>query len=427
MRIAVVCANGGRVGGTESYLGEMVDWLVRLGHDVAMWYEVEAAAKQERVAPLSSIPQSCVAARGVRGALADIAAWGPDVISAHGLYDRRLEWGLLRIAPVVLRVHNYYGTCISGAKTWMFPRPRPCHRRFGLACVAYYYPRRCGGWSAATMASDLVRQWYRRRFARRCAAVVANSEHMAREFIANGVSRDRVCTLPPPGAHLHAVAAEPEDVAGTAGEYRLLFLGRLVTLKGGDLLLASLPAVRVALGRPIRVTFAGNGPARDAWEKQAKRVQSEVDGVTVEFVGWADDEQREALWKTSHLLVVPSVWPEPFGLVGLEAARHAIPAAAFDVGGISEWLTDGVNGRLARGRRPLASHLADAIVGCLRDDSEYRRLRQGALESLSRFDPVRYAHSLVDIFHRVAATRTAPPYADGGPAQTPACEMSSTR
>src|SRR2546422_6964819 len=33
MRIAVVCANGGRVGGTESYLGEMVDWLVRLGHD----------------------------------------------------------------------------------------------------------------------------------------------------------------------------------------------------------------------------------------------------------------------------------------------------------------------------------------------------------------------------------------------------------
>ena len=109
------------------------------------------------------------------------------------------------------------------------------------------------------MVSDLVRQWYRRRFARRCAAVVTNSEHMAREFIANGVSRDRVCTLPPPSAHLHAVAAEPEDVAGAAGEYRLLFLGRLVTLKGGDLLLASLPVVRGALGRPIRVTFAGNG------------------------------------------------------------------------------------------------------------------------------------------------------------------------
>ena len=156
-------------------------------------------------------------------------------------------------------------------------------------------------------------------------------------------------------------------------------------------------------------------------------MQSEVEGVTVEFVGWVDGQQREALWKTFHLLVVPSVWPEPFGLVGLEAGRHAIPVAAFDVGGIAEWLTDGVNGRLARGRRPVASHLADAIVGCLRDDSEYRRLRQGALESLSRFDPVRYAHKLVDIFRRAAATRTARPCGDGAPAQTMPCEMSSTR
>ena len=140
------------------------------------------------------------------------------------------------------------------------------------------------------MASDLLRQWYRRRFLRRCAAVLVTSEHMAREFIAHGVSRDRVYTLPPPAARLHGGAAEMADVGGKEGEYRLLFLGRLVTLKGGDLLLASLGAVRAALGRPIRVTFAGNGPRRHAWEEQAKKVQSEVDGVAVEFVGWADGE-----------------------------------------------------------------------------------------------------------------------------------------
>lgn len=404
MRIAVVCANGGRVGGTESYLAEMVHWVVRLGHDVAMWYEVDVAGEQERVAPLSSVPQACIAIRGPRQTLTDIERWGPDVISAHGLQDRRLEWGLLRIAPVVLRAHNYHGTCISGAKTWMFPEPRPCQRRFGLACVAYYYPRRCGGWSVATLASDFLRQWHRRRFVRRCAAVVANSGHIAREFVANGVSRDRVHTLPPPGARLCGAAADIGEVGGAEGEYRLLFLGRLVSLKGGDVLLASLEAVRAALGRRIRVTFAGSGPARRAWEEHAKKVQSEVDGVVVEFVGWADGEKREALWKTSHLLVVPSVWPEPFGLVGLEAARHAMPAVAFDVGGISEWLTDGVNGRLARGSRALASHLAEAIIECLRDESEYRRLRRGALDSLSRFDPERYGHRLVEILQRAVAT-----------------------
>jgi len=133
--------------------------------------------------------------------------------------------------------------------------------------------------------------------------------------------------------------------------------------------------------------------------------------VTVEFVGWADGQMREALWKTSHLLVVPSVWPEPFGLVRPRSRTPCVPAAAFDVGGISEWLTDDVNGRLARGRRPLASDLADADRGVPTQRLEYRRLRQGALESLSRFDPVRYAHSLV-ISSSAAATGQHAPRGD---------------
>jgi len=129
------------------------------------------------------------------------------------------------------------------------------------------------------MASDLVRQWYRRRFVRRCAAVVD-------EFRAHGSRIHRQRREPRPrlhashrrGAHRHAVAVEPEDVAGTAGEFRLLFLGRLVTLKGGDLLLASLPAVREAWAGRFASRSPATEPARDAWEEQAKKVQSEVDG-----------------------------------------------------------------------------------------------------------------------------------------------------
>ena len=68
----------------------------------------------------------------------------------------------------------------------------------------------------------------------------------------------------------------------------------------------------------------------------------------------------------ADLLVVPSLWPEPFGLVGLEAARHRLPVAAFAVGGIPDWLRPGVNGYLAPGDPPTPGGLADAIIACLR-------------------------------------------------------------
>ena len=55
---------------------------------------------------------------------------------------------------------------------------------------------------------------------------------------------------------------------------------------------------------------------------------------------------RAALFARASLVAIPSLWPEPFGLVGLEAAQFGVPAVAFDVGGIGEWLTDGGNGIL---------------------------------------------------------------------------------
>ena len=87
----------------------------------------------------------------------------------------------------------------------------------------------------------------------------------------------------------------------------------------------------------------------------------------------------------SDLLVVPSLWPEPFGLVGPEAGHSGLPAAAFDVGGIADWLKDGVNGYLAPGDPPSSEGLAKAITRCLSDPANYQCLRQGAIESARHF------------------------------------------
>jgi glycosyltransferase involved in cell wall biosynthesis len=64
--------------------------------------------------------------------------------------------------------------------------------------------------------------------------------------------------------------------------------------------------------------------------------------------------------------VFPSLWPEPYGLAGLEALAAGLPIAAFGSGAVGEWLRDGIDGALAPADPPSPAGLAQAIVKCVR-------------------------------------------------------------
>ena len=66
----------------------------------------------------------------------------------------------------------------------------------------------------------------------------------------------------------------------------------------------------------------------------------------VEFIGYRSHEELQRYFQRATVGVVPSVWPEPFGMVGLEFMHHQLPVIAFNSGGISDWLKDGHNGFL---------------------------------------------------------------------------------
>ena len=73
--------------------------------------------------------------------------------------------------------------------------------------------------------------------------------------------------------------------------------------------------------------------------------------------------RRSNAWLArASVAALPSSWPEPFGLVGLEAAALGVPTVAFDVGGISEWLRHDVNGVAVPGP-PSAEPLGEALRG----------------------------------------------------------------
>jgi glycosyltransferase involved in cell wall biosynthesis len=408
MRVAVANWHSRVVGGAESYIKGVVTALESAGIELAMLSERESAPGRERIELSAGAPTWCVSDIGEQAALAAMREWRPDIVYVHLIESTALEARLLEIAPAVLFAHSYHGMCISGEKTFKFPDVRPCGLPFGWKCLLHFYPNRCGGLSPITMWQDYLKQSERHSMLPKYSAIATASEYLRRQLIANGVKPERVHKLAMPVSATFAEPGSHPVASRTDDTKRIIFVGRMGLLKGTGILLDSMPAVAAALNSKVNLTFIGDGPGRTAWEEKARGVEARDARISIEMAGWKKPEEIRAMLAEADLLVVPSVWPETFGLVGPEAGRLGVPAAAFDVGGIPEWLVDGVNGELAPGNPPTAQGLADAIVRCLRDPAVHKRLRAGALEISQRFDTRLHVQSLITIFRQVTRPELLP-------------------
>ena len=187
--------------------------------------------------------------------------------------------------------------------------------------------------------------------------------------------------------------------------WRMIFVGRMERLKGGRVLLDALPGAHALIGRPLHVSLAGDGSERGAWEAAAAALHAANPEITIEFHGWLMGAEFDRLIVSTHLVVVPSLWPEPFGKAGLEAGLHGIPSAAFAVGGIPEWLQHGINGHLAPGDPPTVEGLSKAIAACLSDPDHYRDLCHGAQRIANEFNLDNHLDQLLTVFREIIARK----------------------
>jgi glycosyltransferase involved in cell wall biosynthesis len=416
VKIAAVTSYHARVGGAETYLDTVIPALAAAGHQIAFLSELDSPPSIQRIRLPATAPAWCASEIGWPQALAALEGWRPDVIYVHSMNDLPAAARIVESAPAVLFAHGYYGTCISGNKMFSAPRPRPCARRFGWRCLIQYYPHRCGGLSPVRMWNDYRKHSARLGLMDRYAAILTASAHMRAEFIRHGCPPQRVHALRLPLVHgrlPRSCGTAPAPVMPAENrELRLLYVGRMTRVKGGPIMLDALALAAASLGRPLKATVVGDGPDRVQWEQQSRRTQAANTNLKIEFSGLLNSASLDQLMLDSDLLVMPSIWPEPFGLVGPEAGLRGLPAAAFDVGGIPEWLSDGINGRLAPGDPPSAAGLARAIVECMRDPRELARLRKGAQELASRFGLDAHLNDLLAILTEATglqpAARTPP-------------------
>ena len=174
----------------------------------------------------------------------------------------------------------------------------------------------------------------------------------------------------------------------------LLCIGRMHMIKGFDVAIRAFAHLSNR-GINARLTIAGNGPEKKKLEYLARDL-----GVAgqVEFTGWVLPDCVPSLINTATMVLMPSRWPEPFGLVALQAAQMGRPIISSAIGGLPEIVEHGLTGLLVG---PDDEHsLADAIQDLLSDAPRAKRLGENARQrAREKFD----FGAFVDAYERIFA------------------------
>lgn len=169
----------------------------------------------------------------------------------------------------------------------------------------------------------------------------------------------------------------------------LLFVGRLVSVKGADLALNALAQLH-SDGRTTILTICGDGPERQALEQQARELDVEK---YVHFAGWSTPEALVQRYARAEIVLMPSRY-EPFGIVALEAIAAGCPVVASRTGGLPEAV--GPCGVLVPPDDP------EALVHGIKQAAARREvLLQPREAHLKQFAIETIAERYLDVFHSV--------------------------
>lgn len=167
------------------------------------------------------------------------------------------------------------------------------------------------------------------------------------------------------------------------------FVGRISPEKRVDRAIA----IAQACGCPLRIAAKIDVVDRPYFEREIAPLLA---SPLVEFVGEIDDRQKNDLMGGARALLFPIDWPEPFGLVMIEALACGVPVIAFRAGSVPEVIDHGVTGFIVES-------IEEAIAAARQVDTIDRGACRAAFER--RFSAARMARDYVSIYERLIALR----------------------
>ncbi len=320
------------------------------------------------------------AVRALRRAL---QSFNPDVVHVRMFLNQLspLILPLLRGRRALLHVGNHQTICPIDTK--VLPDGTPCTYRAGVACF------RQGCVSVAGLVRTQLQLPTWRRHRQVFQRIVANSHALADTLRADGVPVDMVIWNGTQPAAVRPPLGGPPTVA---------YAGRLMPLKGVDILLHAMTIVRQRLPE-ARLVIVGNGPDRGRIESLVHELRL---GAWVAMHDHAERAHLDALLGSAWVQAQPSRYREPFANITAETMMRGTALVATSTGGTPEIVRDGITGYLVKPGDPHA--LADRLLAVLSDRDRAERMgaagREVALAELT-------TGRMIDRFEQIYGELTA--------------------
>ncbi len=372
-------------GGEDRVVDQEAEALVDAGHRVERFERCSDEIAQRSAVRRAFVPGEVVwsdAAR--RGLTRMLRAYRPEVVHVHNTFPLLSPSVLFACraerVPVVATLHNYRLVCPSGN---LFRDGAVCHDCVGRLPLSGIVHRcyRDSALATVPLAAGVV--VHRRTWQRMVSAYIVLSEAQ-RERMAEALPAERLFVKGNFARPSPPRTGPPEDV--------VVYAGRLTAEKGVDLLMQAWDLYRGFDGEgSLRLVLAGSGPLEGEVKAWAAARHS------VEFLGMLSRSDCADVVARAKAVIVPSRWPEPFGLIVIEAMSAGVPAIAASHGSFPELITNGDDGVL------FAAESAPALADVLRDVREhperYEELGRAARRTYERrFVPEPNVELLVEIY-----------------------------
>jgi glycosyltransferase involved in cell wall biosynthesis len=289
-------------GGTERIVAHLTDALVDLGHDVTLFATADAHTRARLV------PVRDQAIRLDPAPLkSDLAA---HLSMLHEVRRRRDDFDILHFHVDMLHF-PLFEDCAARTLTTL-------HGRLDLKDLAETY--RC--WPRFPMVS------------------ISDSQRRPLRF-ANWI-----------GTVYHGMPESLFTFAPKARGGYLAFLGRISPEKRPDRAIA----IAKATGIPLRIAAKVDAADRAYFRDEIKPL---LNDPLIEYVGEIGDAEKSRFLGDALALLFPIDWPEPFGLVMIEAMACGTPVIAWGCGSVPEVVDDGVTGRVVHSQGEAMSAVAE--------------------------------------------------------------------